>query len=101
MVVGTQQMDVPMVLRMQRTGDRLMVACTQYLSDNLILELYTPFNEKTDGTGIRPMAAGTQHADSGPRAKTNPYLKQAWQMGKCMIVTSQQQIYSGLMAVSQ
>ena len=35
--------------------------------------------------GIRPMAAGTRHANFGPGAETNPYLKRERQTGNNLI----------------
>ena len=43
---------------------------------------------KRQRTGIRPMAAGTQHAGFSLRAETNLYLKRALQMGKSLITVS-------------
>ena len=72
-------MDIPMVVGVQRTRNKLMAAWTQYSSDDLdtkAIHLSQRKMAKRQRTGIRSMAAGTQHTDFGPRAETNFYLKQ-------------------------
>ena len=67
-------------LRMQQTGDRPMVACTQYPGDKLDIRAIHPSQCKTtkrQRMGNTPMAASTQHADFSLRAETDLYLKQA------------------------
>ena len=44
--VGTQQMDIPMVVGVQPTGERPMAACTRYLDDNLDTGAIHPSQQK-------------------------------------------------------
>ena len=76
--MGTRLLDFSITVRMQGTGDRPMAACTRYSGDNLDTGAIHPSQQKMtkrQPTGIRPMATGTRHVDSSPRAETNPYLK--------------------------
>ena len=76
--VGTWWKDVSIAMVVQWTGNRPMVACTQYSGDDLDTKAIHPSQgkmKKMQRTGIRPMVVGTQYADFIPRAKTNFYLK--------------------------
>ena len=76
---------------MQRTGDKPMAECTWYLGDDLDTGAIHPFQwkmTKRQQMRIKLMAVGTRHEDSGLRADTNSYLKQALQMGKSLRTTS-------------
>ena len=71
--------------------DRLVAACTRYLGEDLDIEVLHPSQwKKTKRQRMwnRLMAVGTRHANFGPRAKTNLYLKRARKMGKSLITTS-------------
>ena len=84
-------MDFLMVMGMQQTRDKPMAAYTRYSGDDLNIGAIYPSQQKMtkkQQTGIRLMAAGARHADSGLRAETNPYLKRAWQMGNSLIPAS-------------
>ena len=102
--IGTWRMNIPMAVGVQQTGDRPVVACTQYSSDDLNIEVTHPSQwkmTKRQQTGNRPMAAGTRRADFSPRAETNLYLKRARKMGKSLITANMQRTNFDLMVVSQ
>ena len=101
-VVGTGRTNFSIAMGMQQTGDRPMVACTQYSGDDLDIRAIHPSQWKTtkrQWMEIRPMAVGTRHMDFGLRAEANPYLKRAQQMGNSLIPASTQWINSDLMVV--
>ena len=80
-----------------------MAACTWYSGDDLDTGAIHPFQRKMtkrQQTGIKPIATGTKHVNSGLRAKANPYLKGARQMGNSLIPASTQRTDSDLMIVT-
>ena len=102
-VVGTRQMDIPMAVGVQQTGDRLVTTCTWYSSNDLDIEVIHSSQQKAikrQWMENRPMIVGTRRVDFSPRVETKFYLKLARQMGKSLITASMQQTYSSLMAVS-
>ena len=100
----TRWVDNQTVVRVQQTGDRLEVACTRYLGDNLDTRAIHPSQwemTKRQRTGNRLMASGIRRGDFDLKAEINLYLKRGRKMGKSMITASTQQTDFGLMAVWQ
>ena len=102
--MGIRRTDISMAVRVQRTGDVLVAACTRCSIDNLdttVMHLFQRKMSKRQWTRIKPMVVDTRHADFSLRAKTNLYLKRAGQMGKSLIIASMQQTDFDQIAVSQ
>ena len=78
-------MDIPMAIGVRQTGDKLVAACTQHLSDDLNIEVTHPSQRKMikrQRTGNRLMVVGTWRANFSPKAAANFYLKRSWQIDK-------------------
>ena len=75
---GTRRTDIPMVVGVQKMGDRPVAACTRYSGDDLDIEAIHPSQQKMtkrQQTGNKPVAAGSRHMDFDPRVETDLYLK--------------------------
>ena len=78
MAMGTRRTNIPMAMRVQRTGNRPIAASTQYLGDDLdakAIRLSQQKMTKSQPMRIRPMTTSTRHMNFSPRAETNSYMK--------------------------